>query len=276
MIHTFVLSCLTVVSAWAQPPIRFEARTEPQVRILLGHYGPSSEHPNRKDLKSSLESAFLKATLGKLSIKVLDDIRIADVPEESAPRYVRDGLASRSDFDEARLRRLAYYYRPGFNLAGFLYRLSRGVGVSETQTPSDLLVFTTDAQFENIAYQSNRMILAEFPTEIAWGLPDGGRTEYSSSEQLVDRLIHEIGHGLGLLHSAEHCFQGDPQDPEFLAKIQACCDASPSKNDVMSYCRDRQNPRPQFTDCSLNWLETQAIPRLLRGGAHRYQDQECR
>lgn len=261
---------LNAADSVAQPPIRFEPRPEPVVRIQLGHYGPSANHPNRAQLAPLLEKTFHQATQGKLALKVLEEATLADVPQESDARYLPAGLVGRPGFDEARLGRLAYYYRRNFNLAGFLH------GLVQNNPLADLLVFTTDAQFENIAYQSNRMILAEFPTEIAWGLPDGGRTEYSSSEQLVDRLIHEIGHGLGLLHSAEHCFQGDPQDPDFLAKMRACCAASPSKNDVMSYCRDRQNPRPQFTECSLNWLETQAIPRLLRGGAHRYQDQECR
>lgn len=105
----------------------------------------------------------------------------------------------------------------------------------------------------------------EQPLKIAFGLPDGGRTDIVSDYQIVDELIHELGHNMFLGHSSSQC-----QKPGMtFAEKQKCCEQSPNKNDVMSYCRDRnavdENLMFKFEACNLRMIKEKIVPAMLNG-----------
>lgn len=73
---------------------------------------------------------------------------------------------------------------------------------------------------------------------------------YTSEPQpdavILDVAIHEIGHNFGLVHQCASC-------PVPLS--QECCDACPSRDDVMSRCRDRGEQVHSFGPCTRSPLE---------------------
>ena len=50
-----------------------------------------------------------------------------------------------------------------------------------------------------------RISVTEHPRKIAWGLPNGGRVQYVSDYQIIDELIHDLGHNMFLGHTSTQC-----------------------------------------------------------------------
>jgi hypothetical protein len=108
--------------------------------------------------------------------------------------------------------------------------------------------------------------VTENPMEIAWGLADGGKVEIQSDAKVVDELIHELGHTLNIGHAADQCF-GKGISYE---QTKECCATSENRNDVLSYCRARdqvdENFFYGFESCNLKTIKDQVIPAMLSGG----------
>lgn len=255
-------------------PQTYFARNSPVLNIALIDYGREHTPNQLTDIKNLLEQRFYLATNKMLQLKVN---LVKSLPYKhqliNYPSYTKANIT-----DPQRLQRLWYY---DFVNAGILSEVYEAV--IQTESPRrldniDAIATVTGAQFDGLGYAYGRVGVTESPREIAWGLPDGGYTDFVTTGQAVDELIHEIGHTLFLDHAASQC-QSSAMNFEQQA---ACCEASPNKNDVMSYCRDRDAVNDTeiffgFQACNLRNIKNKIIPRMLSGGAWNIPDlEECR
>lgn len=284
-VHPPVPSCDLSRSA---VPDSFCARSNAVLNLLIVRYGAPLPETSLQTIATTLQIRFHAATRGKLSLRVA---RILQLPLKSMNRDLsqiraRIGGTDPNTRTPERLERLwSHYQGPNYSLPDEIRNEMIARGYSDALTDADFVAALSAAQFEDLSYQSGGFILSEYPREIAWGLANGGWTHIPSSEQVVDEWIHEIGHGLGLDHASYACSRIEVRlDPPHaneadLRAIQACCAASPARNDVMSYCRNREKVFTQhahaFTDCTLGFLESTAIPLLLAGGARPRDLFEC-
>ena len=79
-----------------------------------------------------------------------------------------------------------------------------------------------------------------------WGSGGTYTSEPQPDAVILDVALHEIGHNFGLVHQCTSC-------P--IPISQECCDACPSRDDVMSICRDRGEQVHSFGPCTHSPLE---------------------
>ena len=254
-------------------PQTYFPRSSPTLNIALIDYGGEHTPIQLAEIKNLLEQRFYLATNKMLQLKVN---LVKSIPYKyqlkDYPAYTKANIT-----DPKRLQRLWYY---DFVNAGILSEVYEAVRQSETPRQLkfiDAIATVTGAQFNGLGYAYGRVGVTESPREIAWGLSDGGFTDFVPKGQAVDELIHEIGHTLFLDHAASQC-QSAAMNYEQQA---ACCKASPNRNDVMSYCRDRTAVNDTeiffgFQGCNLRNIKNKIIPALLAGGSWNIPDlEEC-
>jgi hypothetical protein len=93
----------------------------------------------------------------------------------------------------------------------------------------------------------------------AWGLGRDSYPSYAREDGIVaDVVTHELGHFMGLDHACGQCLADGLLDG-------ACCDSCPARDDVMSYCRERDRPRGEenlFETCNMTNLELNFVPAI--------------
>jgi hypothetical protein len=251
-------------------PKFYKKRTEPVLNIGLIYYGDYYTMDDLTRVQGLLEERFLKAT-GELLR--LNTVSKAVLPFKkkitSFPDYWLENIT-----DPERLQRLWYFDNVGMGVAKEVYELIKNE-VSEIKLEElDSLVIVTGAQFEALGFATGRLAVTENPMEIAWGRPNGGWVDYVTDARVVDELIHEIGHTIFIDHTSKQC-----QKPGMDYKeMEACCEESPAKDDVMSYCRKRKKVDENFfygfKDCNLRIIKNQIIPALLNGSAWALPERE--
>ena len=174
--------------------------------------------------------------------------------------------------DLKRLNRIWYYENLGTGVGQEIFAELSRVTEAEILNNLDIAFVVTEAQYEGLGFSAASVAVTEFPREIAWGAPDQGRTDYPSLYSIADTLIHEVGHSMSLAHSATQCSSQD-LTPEIAMN---CCNISPSKHDIMSYCRDRGQVDEhflfKFEPCTLKILTEIVKPRILEGGSRRINE----
>lgn len=271
-----VILCLMVSSnVWTKPrprprsetladgmqPANYRARTDATLNVALVYYGHYWSESDMQRLVPLLKQRFEESTnhLVKLNIAHTGALpykhQITDYPD------YRSGDIT----DPARLQRLWYYDNMGPRVLAEVYEEFKASDLGRHYENLDALLVVSGAQYDALGFASGRVAITEQPREIAWGLPDGGRTEIVSDENLVDELVHELGHVMFLGHSSTRC-----QAPNLtLEQRQACCEVSPARNDVMSYCRDRRQVDEdfffKFESCNLGMIEQLIVPAMLEG-----------
>ena len=243
-------------------PKLYAKRANPILNIAFVYYGDYYTDEDMSRVEALLKERFAAATdqMIQLNVAVKALIpfksQLADFPDYRQ-EYVTE---------PERLQRLWYYDNVGAKILKEVYDVVKADSkLSPNLKAIDALVIVTGAQFDALGFASGRVAVTENPMEIAWGLKDGGRVDYVSDEKVVDELIHEIGHVMFLDHAASQCFK-----PGMDHKAsQECCATSPAKDDVMSYCRKRDQVKGEFfykfAECNLRTIKNKIVPAMLEG-----------
>lgn len=252
-------------------PQTYTPRTSPVLNVALLDYGQEQNPTQLAEIKKLLEERFYLATakMIRLNISVVKSIPYK-FQLKNYPDYTNGNIT-----DPQRLQRLWYYDFINGNILSEVYDVFVKSESASVVSQIDAIATITGAQFDGLGFAYGRVAVTESPREIAWGLADGGRTEYISKGQIVDELIHEIGHAIFLDHAVTQC-----QDPALSYKQQiACCEASSNKNDVMSYCRNRAAVNDTdvffgFEACNLRNIKNKIVPAMLKGLAWNVPNRE--
>ena len=243
----------------------YAPRTAPELRVALVYYGEYWTQIDVFRFEAFIEKRFSETTSGVITLKVVGS-KILPFYYRKPADYTYNQIT-----DPARLQRIWYWQNIGMGVGQEIYNQYENDATTSAFPQVDVILSPTGAQFDGNGFSANAVVVVEQPREIAWGLPDGGLTEYRTDATLADVRIHELGHSLSLGHANDQC--ADPNLSS--AESYACCQKSPSRNDIMGYCRDRSGQAVdethynKFEACTLNILKTRVVPLLLQGGKRR-------
>jgi hypothetical protein len=242
-------------------PIMYRSHTEARLDVALLYYGDFWGESELKRMATLLKSRFEAATNGlvKLNITLIKTLPFKYPFADHSSFRIGDVT------DPARLERMWYY---DYVNKGIAYEVREQLLITvprEEIQNLDAVLVLTGAQFEGLAHTIGRMVVVEQPREIAWGTPGGGSTEVNSDETVVDELIHELGHVMFLQHSSYQCMA----DGLTIDEQNKCCQESPNRRDVMSYCRPKREISKdvffKFETCNLKMIQEKVVPALLNG-----------
>lgn len=241
-------------------PKKYRKRDRAVYDVALVYYGSYWNESDMQRIAPLLKERFEASTKGEIELNIA---HFAALPYknkiEDYPDY-RSGEIT----DPARLQRLWYYDNLGARVLPEVYEeFKKPLG--KYYEKLDALLVVSGAQYDALGFADGRVAITEQPREIAWGLPGGGRTEIVSDENLVDELVHELGHTMFLGHTSTQC-----QKPGLtLEERRVCCENSPSGDDVMSYCRDRKRVDANFfygfEECNMEMIRKLVVPAMLKG-----------
>ncbi len=242
-------------------PKNYRKRSEAIYNIGLIYYGDYYTDSEFAQVQQMLEERFEFATDSLIKLNVVFRAimpfkqNIANFPDYKQ-EYV-------TEID--RLQRLWYYDNMGMQVVSEVYKEAKSHDLyGKDFSNIDALAVVTGAQFDGLGFASGRVAITENPMEIAWARPSN-RVEIQSDAKVVDELIHELGHTLHIGHAADQCFRKGITPEE----QKACCEASPNKNDVQSYCRKRADVNEEFQfkfeECNLKNLREIVVPAMLKG-----------
>lgn len=243
-----------------QKPQCYYPRKKTQLNIALIHYGSFINQTRLKTIGQILKNRFLLATNYIVSVNIID-YKILPLKQKLPKDYEFNNIK-----DKKRLHRIWYYDFMNTKVIQESYQEYKNNSSTKLLSKLDALLVISEAQFDGLGFAIGRIGITENPMEIAWGATDGGKTEDRSDYQIVDELIHELGHIMFLGHTSSQCFKPGMTYREMMA----CCEKSPSKNDVLSYCRQRKKVNEvyfhRFESCNLNMIERLIAPAIRDGG----------
>lgn len=239
-------------------PMCYHQRDLPILKIALLHYGNTMTIEDLDRVSLILKDRYSKATDGAITLEI-EHMEVLDFKHKMPVDYKFNKIT-----DKDRLQRIWYGETIGGKVTEEIYELYKE-RFPEKIKSLDAILTITGAQFNGLGLANGRISVTEYPQEIAWALENGGRTEYPSDYKLVDELIHELGHNMFLGHTSPQCFNPNLS----LSERKKCCDESASRNDVLSYCRDRkkvdENFMYGFEACTLDMIKNKVVPAMLKG-----------
>jgi hypothetical protein len=241
-------------------PKCYHKRDKSELKIALLYYGDYMQMSDLDRIAPILKERFASATGHLVTVDIVSK-KILDFKHKLPEDYTFNNIT-----DKKRLQRIWYSENVGTQIMNEVYEQYKKYESKEVMDQLDAVVAITGAQFEGLGFASGRISVTEYPREIAWGLPDGGRVDYISDYQIVDELIHELGHNMYLGHTSNQCQKRGMTYKE----VQACCALSDSKDDVLSYCRNRADVNESFMhgfeSCNREAIESKVVPAILSGG----------
>ncbi|MCP4914800.1 MAG: hypothetical protein GY909_16905 [Oligoflexia bacterium] len=242
-------------------PTHYQKRESATFNIGLAYYGDFWKEDDLRRIAPLLKERFELATNGLIKLNIIG-LDVLSFKTKYDPIFMNKEYPHIKDPE--RLQRIFYYETVNAKVMSEAYEEFKKSKIGKSYHLMDALLVITGAQFEGLGFANGRIAVTEQPREIAWAIPSG-RTEIVSDESIVDELIHELGHTMFLGHTSTQC-----QKPGMtLEQKRQCCEASPSKNDVMSYCRSRgsvgQDQMFGFESCNLEMISQLIIPAMLKG-----------
>lgn len=256
---------------YSMKPLCYHKHNRAELNIALIYYGSSMSIEDVNRIAPKLKERFYKATGNTLSLNIIDK-RVIRFKSKLPANYRFNNIT-----DPKRLHRIWYYDNVGTKIMTEIYNEYKKRVSYKVVRKLDAILSITGAQFNGLGFANGRISVTEYPQEIAWALPDGGRVKYASDYSIIDELIHELGHNMFLGHTSTQC-----QKPGMTyEQKRACCELSENKNDVLSYCRNRskvdENFLNGFEKCNRDMISGKIVPAILSGGNWRISNRtRCR
>ncbi len=256
---------------YSMKPLCYHKRDTAHLNIALVYYGASMKIEDLDRIAPKLQSRFLQANGNAISLNILDK-RVMPFKHKLPIDFKVENVT-----DPKRLHRIWYYENLGPNVMTEIYNEYKKLIEKKTLGELDAIIAITGAQFNGLGFANGRVSVTEYPQEIAWGLPGGGRVNYASDYRIIDELIHELGHNMFLGHTSTQCQKAGMT----LEQRRQCCKQSENRNDVLSYCRDRNRVDESFMhgfeSCNRDMISKKVVPAILRGGNWRISNRtRCR
>jgi chorismate mutase len=241
-------------------PQGYHERKNAVLKVALIYYGNGMKMSDLKRIEPILKRRFYEANERNVEVEIVSK-KVISFKQKMPADYKFKKIT-----DKKRLQRIWYYDNVGPGIMKEVYDEYKKEESEDILDELDAIVAITGGQFDGLGFASGRVSVTEYPQEIAWNLESGGRVDYPSDYSIVDELVHELGHNMFLGHTSTHC-----QKPGLtLEQKNACCNASPSKNDVMSYCRKRaavsEEFMHKFESCNVEIIKDLIVPAMLSGG----------
>jgi hypothetical protein len=239
-----------------------------KLNVLLVYYGTEFDRSYLERITPLLEERFYQAADHLIELKVVKKLVL---PYKFMNEFKEDFEDYPHVVDEDARRRLWYVENVRGGITTEVYKAIKSKYGAEYLKDIDNIGIITGAQFNGQGLTFGRVSVTENPREIAWGKASTHKTLEVNDYQVVDVLIHEIGHGIWIHHTSKQCMrQKDENLNDFIHRRKECCATSPSKNDIMSYCRSRSAVSSHFYNkfeaCNIGKIENHVIPSLLKGG----------
>jgi len=274
--------------ARSMSPKCYHKRDEAIFKVALLSYGSNLQANDLDRIEKILVERFSKATNKLVEVEVVVK-KVMPLKQDLPSDYTFNNIT-----DPERLHRIWYYDNLNAKVMTEVYEEYKEIETEDNLHKLDAILAITGAQFNGLGFANGRVSITESPREIAWGASDGGRTYYPTDYEIVDELIHELGHNMFLGHASSQCQKitmpadqrkicNNPDidettrqecrelDSYYLREQRKCCEISPAKNDVMSYCRGRaivdEDKMYGFESCNLGMIEELVVPAMLKGRA---------
>ncbi len=245
-------------------PQCYNKRDQSELKVALLYYGDYMTLSDLNRIEPILKDRFYRATGNQISLDIISK-KILNFKHALPENYRFNEIT-----DKKRLHRIWYSENVGTQIMNEVYEEYKKYESKATIDKLDAVAAITGAQFEGLGFASGRVSVTEYPREIAWNADDGGRVDYISDYEIVDELIHELGHNLYLGHTSEQC---QKRGMTYEEKIK-CCEQSENRDDVLSYCRQRSDVNESFMhgfeSCNRQMIETSIVPALLSGGKWQF------
>jgi hypothetical protein len=237
----------------------YHERKNAVLKVALIYYGNGMKMSDLKRIEPILKRRFYEANERNVEVEIVSK-KVISFKQKMPADYKFKKIT-----DKKRLQIIWYYDNVGPGIMKEVYDEYKKEESEDILDELDAIVAITGGQFDGLGFASGRVSVTEYPQEIAWNLESGGRVDYPSDYSIVDELVHELGHNMFLGHTSTHC-----QKPGLtLEQKNACCNASPSKNDVMSYCRKRaavsEEFMHKFESCNVEIIKDLIVPAMLSG-----------
>jgi hypothetical protein len=257
-------------------PKCYHERDSAVLKVALLYYGDGMKMSDLDRIEPILKKRFFEASERNVQVEIIVK-KVMRFQKRMPEDFKYNGIT-----DKKRLQRIWYYENVGTGIMEEVYKEYKKVESDQVLDELDAIVAITGGQFNGLGFASGRVSVTKYPQETAWGLEGGGSVDYPSDYSIVDELVHELGHNMFLGHTSTQCTpqleEGEDFQQKHFLEMKACCNASPAKDDVMSYCRNRgavnESFMHKFESCNIEMIKDLIIPAMLEGKRSNFKNRK--